>query len=170
MPELEPDLPEVLQAIQQQGCKTAMDSAGGGGSFKPLDGCLPYLDIYIPSYSEGLAQTGKQDPREMISTYREYCPHGLLGVKLGSQGALLSREAGHWLEVSAFDPPGPVVDTTGAGDSFYAGLITGCCRGLGRENAARLASASGACCVTEVGPTAGVRNYQQTLNLAGVKG
>ena len=169
LPQLEPDLPEVLQLIQENGCKTAMDAAGGGGSLEPLTDCLPYLDIYIPSYLEGLAQTGKHDPREMISTYREYCPHGLLGIKLGAQGALLSQETGHWLEVPACDPPGPVVDTTGAGDSFYAGLITGFCRELELENAARLASASGACCVTEIGPTAGMRDYQETLSLAGLQ-
>lgn len=166
MPDLEPDLAEVLEAIQLTGCKTALDTAGGGGAFEPLDRCLPFLDIYIPSYSEAFAQTGETDPNSMLLKYREYCPNALLGIKLGSRGALLSTHLGHRLEVPSILPPDPILDTTGAGDSFYAGLITGLCRGYDVETASRLAAASGACCITGIGPTAGIRSYPETLKLA----
>ena len=55
---------------------------------------------------------------------------GLLGVKLGSEGALLSPRAGQYERIAQVAAPGPVVDTTGAGDCFYAGLLTGLLRGM----------------------------------------
>ncbi len=60
------------------------------------------------------------------------------------------------------------MDTTGAGDSFYAGLLTGLLRGMTLAEAGRLAAATGACCVTGLGATAGLRNYDETARLAGL--
>src|SRR5208283_5040792 len=36
MPNLEGDLPEILAAIHETGCKTALDCAGSGGCMQPL--------------------------------------------------------------------------------------------------------------------------------------
>jgi fructokinase len=62
--------------------------------------------------------------------------------------------------------PGPVVDTTGAGDSFLAGLITGVLRGMPLSEAGLLGAATAACCVTGLGATAGLRSFDDTLRLA----
>ena len=169
MPNLEDDLPEVFAAIQETGCKVALDSAGGGGCIKPLDRILPYVDIYIPSRVEAQAQTGLDDPRQMIAEYRKYAPNSLLGVKLGADGLLLSPSSDEWITVESVTAPGPVVDTTGAGDSFYAGFLTGLCRGLSVRNAARIGAAAGACCVTQLGATAGIRSLEETCQLANVE-
>jgi len=48
-------------------------------------------------------------------------------------------------------PARRVVDTTGAGDAFLGGLLTGLARGLGWEDAARLGCACGAACVEKPG-------------------
>jgi sugar/nucleoside kinase (ribokinase family) len=61
-----------------------------------------------------------------------------------------------------------VIDTTGAGDSFLGGLLTGFLRGLSAEEAGRLASAAGACCVTWLRATGGIRNYEETMRIAGI--
>jgi sugar/nucleoside kinase (ribokinase family) len=74
------------------------------------------------------------------------------------------------IEIPPVDPPGEVVDTTGAGDTFYAGLVTGLLRGLALDDAGRLAAAAGACCVTALGGTAGVRGYEETAKMAGIQG
>ena len=130
MPNLEPDLPEVLAAIRQTGCRTALDAAGDGGTMQPLDRILPHLDVYCPSHDEATHQTGETDPRKIIDIYRRCGAPGLLGVKLGSKGAMLSPAAGEYIELPCATPPGPVVDTTGAGDSFFAGLLTGLLKGF----------------------------------------
>ena len=166
MPQLEDDLPEVLSKVRAAGCKVAMDAAAGGGSFSPLDRILPHLDAYVPSYVEAESQTGRSDPKEMIRVYRDCGCQGLLGVKLGKQGALLSPPNEPLLQVPPVTPPGPVVDTTGAGDCFYAGLIAGLVRGLPFDQCGKVAAAAGACSVTEVGGTGGVRDWDETLALA----
>jgi 2-dehydro-3-deoxygluconokinase len=91
-----------------------------------------------------------------------------LGVKLGAEGAVLSPAEGRFVKVAAVRPPGDVLDTTGAGDAFYAGLVTGLLREMDCETSGRLAAAAGACCVTGVGTTANLRNFEETARLAGI--
>jgi sugar/nucleoside kinase (ribokinase family) len=170
MPNLECDLPEVLSAIRETGCKTALDCAGSGGSMQPLDRILPHLDVYVPSLNEASHQTGLHDPRAILELYRKCGALGLLGVKLGSKGVLLSPAAGEYIDVPVVAPPGPLIDTTGAGDCFYAGLLTGLLRGMDVRSAGMLGAAAGACCVTALGATAGIRDFTSTAALAGLKG
>ena len=169
MPNLEDDLPEVLAAIRETGCQTALDCAGSGGAMQPLDRILPHLDIYVPSMNEAGYQTGLADPRAILDLYRGCGAAGLVGVKLGSKGVLLSPAAGEYVEIPAVAPPGPIVDTTGAGDCFYAGLLTGLLRGMDLRSAGLLGAAAGACCVTALGATAGIRDFAATAALAGVE-
>ena len=169
MPNLEADLPEVFAAIRKTGCQTALDAAGEGGAMQPLDRILPELDVYVPSYDEAAHQTGESDPERIIKRLRSCGARGLLGLKLGSKGALLSPSAEKYIPVAPVTPPGPVVDTTGAGDCFYAGLLTGLLRGMSVDDAGRLAAATGACCVTGMGASAGLRDYAETMRLAGLK-
>ncbi|HAY78232.1 MAG TPA: hypothetical protein DCY79_00335 [Planctomycetaceae bacterium] len=166
MPQLEDDLPDLLAEVQGLGCQTALDAAGGGGAMQPLDRILPHLDIYVPSYGEAQQQTQCDEPRAMIERYRAYCPKGLLGVKLGARGALLQTREEEWIEVAPVQPPGPVVDTTGAGDCFYAGLIAGLAQGLSPGDAGRIAAAAGACSVTGVGAVEGMVAYTQLAAMA----
>ncbi|MEK6248930.1 MAG: carbohydrate kinase family protein, partial [Planctomycetales bacterium] len=148
MPNLQEELPEVLTAIRERGCMTALDAAGEGGSMEPLRKILPHLDVYVPSFAEAANQTGQNDPRDILQVFRDEGATGLLGVKLGSKGAVLQPATGELIEIGPVTPPGNVVDTTGAGDSFYAGLLTGLLRGMDESSAGRLAAACGACCVT----------------------
>jgi ribokinase len=92
----------------------------------------------------------------------------VLGIKLGTEGALLSPTAGKFIEIPAIKPPGPVVDTTGAGDCFFGGLLAGILRGLSVADAGKLAAAAGACCITGLGATTAIRDYESTAKLAGI--
>ena len=92
----------------------------------------------------------------------------MLGVKLGSRGAVLSPRGGELVEIPPVAPPGEVVDTTGAGDTFYAGLVTGLLRQLSPYDAGRLAAAAGASCVTAAGGTSAIGDYATTARLAGI--
>jgi sugar/nucleoside kinase (ribokinase family) len=168
MTRLQNDLPEVFAAIRETGCLTAIDAAADGGTMDPLAKILPHLDFYVPSEHEAEHQTGHRDPRKMIATFRDAGAAGFLGIKLGMRGALLSPRPSEFVEVAVVPAPGPVVDTTGAGDCFLGGLLTGILRGLSPANAGRLAAATGACCVTGVGGSSAVHGYDETARLAGI--
>ena len=71
MPDLQDDLPELFAALRNCGVKTVMDTAGDGGSMKPLDQILPHLDVYIPSLTEAQHQTRETDPRKIKNLGRE---------------------------------------------------------------------------------------------------
>lgn len=168
LPKLEPDLATLFAELKQLGCQTALDAAGQGGGIEPLAQALPHLDFYVPSLNEATSQTGETDPEIIVEIYRSHGATGVLGVKLGSAGALLSPKPGELLRISCASPPGEVVDTTGAGDAFYGGLLAGILRGLDVQQSAQLAAATAACCVTDFGATAGLRGWDETSRIAGL--
>ncbi len=57
-----------------------------------------------------------------------------------------------------------VVDTTGCGDGFTAGLLAGLLAGAAPEDAAWLGLACGALVATGLGSDAGIENLGQVLN------
>ena len=151
MTRLQSDLPEVLAAIRETGCLTAMDAAGDGGRMDPLARILPHLDFYVPNETEAANQTGRSEPRAMIKAFREAGATGWLGIKLGAQGALLSPRPGEFIDVSVVKPPAKVVDTTGAGDCFVGVLASALARGAKVPEAMRRAAVAGSLACTVLG-------------------
>jgi len=169
MPNLEPQLPGVFKAVREAGCMTAMDAAGDGGTMDPLEKILPHLDVWVPSRNEAEHQTGLADPQKIIDAYRACGAPGIVGVKLGgTEGVLLSEKSGVYVHAPSCTPPGEVIDTTGAGDSFYAGLLTGLLQGMPLPDAGRLGCAAAACCVTALGGNTGGRGLDETKRIAGL--
>ena len=169
MPKLEPDLAEVLQEIRAAGVRTVMDCAGDGGDWATLEGVLPHLDLFLPSLAEARGHTGLDDPEAILRRYREAGAGGVAGVKLGAAGALLSDPDGDELiAVNPLHPPGEVIDCTGAGDAFVAGMIAGLDRGFSVPAAGDLAAAAGASAVTARGGYSGVRPFKDLSRLAGL--
>jgi sugar/nucleoside kinase (ribokinase family) len=167
-PACDAKLPELFEATRARGLKTALDTAGDGGSMDPLARILPNLDLYFPSYNEASHQTQLADPAEMIDRYRQHGATGIVGIKMGSQGAIVSPEAGACFRIAAHSPPSPAIDTTGAGDAFIAGLLAALVSGFEIESAGQIAAATAACSITALGATAGIRSWEETRALAGL--
>ena len=165
LPSLEPAFAEGVAVVKAAGCTVAVETAGSGGNIAELAPALRLVDIYVPSLDEAAHQTGLHDPRAIIDCYRGHGMAGLVGVKLGTKGAVLSPAAGEFIDIPCIAAPGPVADTTGAGDSFLAGLLTGILRGLPPREAGLLGAATAACCVTGLGATAGLRSFENTMQL-----
>lgn len=166
LPGLEPEIGPAVAAVRGAGCRVVLETAGSGGSLDTLAPALPHVDVYVPSLDEAVHQTGRDDPRAILTRYRECGARGIVGVKLGTKGALLSAAAGDVIEIPCIPAPGPVADTTGAGDAFLGGLLTGLIRGLSLRDAGLLGAATAACCVTALGATAGIRPFEETWRLA----
>lgn len=168
LPALEPDLAGAVTAIRSVGCRVALETGGSGGRLDQVGPALPCVDLYVPSLDEAAAQTGCRTPREIIDRYRALGATGWVGVKAGTDGAIVSPSPGEFLDIPCVPAPGPVADTTGAGDSFLAGLVTGVVRRMPSREAGLLAAATAACCVTGVGATAGLRSLEETLSVGGL--
>jgi sugar/nucleoside kinase (ribokinase family) len=165
LPGLEPALAEAIALVKADGARVAVETGGSGGTLAELVPALPYIDLYVPSLDEAVHQTGLANPRDIIACYRDHGAAGLVGVKRGSLGTLLSPAAGEFVDIPCIPAPGPVADTTGAGDSFLAGLLAGTLRGMPPRDAGMLGAATAACCVTGIGATAGLRSFEETWTL-----
>ena len=81
---------------------------------------VPYADIMKISDEETVLLSGKEDPREAAKALLE-AGVSCVVVTLGGDGALLMTKQ---IEVQEKGKARNVVDTTGAGDSFWGGLLS----------------------------------------------
>lgn len=162
LPVLTPQLPGVLKELKQAAprVKVALDTVNPPAEAGLLWPILPYVDIFCPSRTEAQAVTGELDPTKMADVFRQYMPDGLIGIKLDADGCFLDdgRE-----QVFAPAYKIDVVDTTGAGDTWFGGLLTALRRGMPLTQAARFANRAAADCCTAIGASAGVRSFEETV-------
>ncbi|HEU4593917.1 MAG TPA: PfkB family carbohydrate kinase [Pyrinomonadaceae bacterium] len=94
-----------------------------------LEELLPLVDLLISSKEFPRRLTGIDDERAaLVETKARLRPTALVGMTLGERGAVLYHE-GRFLEAAAFRVPGGCRDTTGAGDAFHAGFLSGLLQG-----------------------------------------
>jgi sugar/nucleoside kinase (ribokinase family) len=87
----------------------------------------------------------------MANAAKEALKHGvkMVGIKLGSDGALLDTKEGTTVQLPGFQVN--AVDTTGAGDGWNAGLLVGLLKGWDLQTCVTVANAVGALVVTKLG-------------------
>lgn len=108
--------------------------------FDGVDELLPLVDILISSAEFPGKVTEAATPREGLRAMREKYGCPVVGLTLGEKGSLLFCE-GEFVETEGFGVPGGCKDTTGAGDSFRAGLLYGLISGMSVEESAQAANA-----------------------------
>lgn len=148
---LRPSFSRLLASAKRLGLSTSFDPNASlvGAMRKQALKLLPYVDVLLLNEQEALELSGKTTA---LAAARELCRRSAcVVVKRGSKGALLAR-AGDVLSV-----PGrkvKAVDTTGAGDSFAAGFISGFLAGESDQACLRKGNACGALSTRAVGGTA----------------
>lgn len=87
-------------------------------------------------------------------------PRGVIGIKLDAAGCYLDdgQQAAAVPAVRI-----QVVDSTGAGDSWFGGLLTALCRQMPLDQAGRFANRVAADCCLAIGASTGIRSFEQTL-------
>jgi sugar/nucleoside kinase (ribokinase family) len=150
---------------QRRGIFTSLDTVWDAtGRWSRLEPCLPHLDLATPSLAEGQALSGEREPERVAAWLHE---RGVREVALtmGSEGCYASCDG---FEAYVEAPAVEVVDGTGAGDAFAAGVLYGKLAGWPLEASVRLGCAAGAMATTAVGATEGVRGLAELLALAGL--
>ena len=105
------------------------------------------IDYIVPNEIEAHMLTGRMTPEEAAAVLLPETRRGVV-ISLGDQGAMavdraaLNRFPAHTVKV---------VDTTGAGDAFRAGLAVKIAEGSGLDEAVRFANACGALACTIMG-------------------
>lgn len=107
---------------------------------------LQALDMFVPNETEAVQFTGTADAEAALEVLARYVR--TVVIKCGANGAIAIHD-GRRYAVPA--PKVEVVDTTGAGDSFNAGLIYGVLRGAPFEEALRYAVVCGSLSTTDYG-------------------
>lgn len=163
VPKLTPELPGLLAELRQAAPKTliALDTANPPADWELLKPILPHVDLFCPSRPEAMILTGESEPEGMAGAFRKFMrAEAVAGIKLDAEGCYIEAE-NQGARVSAYGIE--LVDTTGAGDAWFAGLLTGRLRGMNWAQAARLANRVAADCCTALGASAGVKSYEETV-------
>ncbi len=155
-----PPMARILKAAQKRGLTTSLDTAWDMKNrwMKALKPCLPYLDYFMPSEREEKMLLGHINPVRAAKAFLALGAKCVI-VKMGEKGSFLMTRQGERHHVPAFEPR--VVDTTGAGDCFCAGFIKGLSLGRDLRRCLQLGNAAGACAVSALGATTGLRSFAQ---------
>jgi len=130
---------DQLVRIRGMGVKVALDM-GWDTTHDPrrVFDLLPLVDIFMPNESEACCLVGTCDARKALDELGRWVRFAV--VKLGPEGAIALHD-GQLVEERAIKAN--VVDTTGAGDVFAAGLLYGCLMGWPVAKSLRLANVCG---------------------------
>ena len=105
------------------------------------------VDIVFCNEWEARAYAATDDRQQALLGVGRDCPR--VFMTCGADGSIVYEE-GHVSPVSGYQVP--VVDTTGAGDAYAAGVLYGLAHGMTAERAARLGSFASAWVVAHLGP------------------
>jgi sugar/nucleoside kinase (ribokinase family) len=151
---------QVMKEAQQRGLVTTLDTAGAprpdwGELITPV---LPYVDYALPSENEAQVITGQTDVSKIADWFLE---RGVkcCGLKRGGEGSYLKTADGQEISKPIFRVN--AFDTTGSGDAFVAGFLTGLVMGWSLEDTLTFGNATGAICATYVGATAGMKTLAE---------
>ena len=159
----------VLEAGRAAGATTLLDvdlppheAVPTLGTYAELEHAISLADVLKPTAAAARALAGEGPLADVAR--RLWRGRRLVGITDGAKGSVVC-DGPEVVEAPAFRVP--VVDTTGAGDAWFGGLIAGLSRGLPLRQLARLANACGATCVEAYGAVPGPGAAARVAELLG---
>ncbi len=151
---------QLLKDAKENGCITTWDLIGATEQtiniVKPL---LPHIDYFMPSIEEACIMSGLNDP---IDVGKFYLDNGAKNCvfTMGGEGSFFINKS-EQIKTPAFDVK--VVDTTGCGDAFDAGMIAAIVKGFDIEKALNFATITSGLVATGLGSDAGIISFDDSL-------
>jgi sugar/nucleoside kinase (ribokinase family) len=161
-PALSPGIPGLFAEARRHGATCSLDpnwdpAAEWAGVREAIAAC----DVFLPNEAELLAITGARDVDAAVA---ELARPGLtIAVKRGAAGGELHRDG---VALCLPAPPVEVVDTTGAGDAFDAGLLRALLTGMEPDRQLALAVACGSLAARALGGAAAQPDLHEALAVA----
>ncbi|HOV21379.1 MAG TPA: carbohydrate kinase family protein [bacterium] len=153
---------ETLKKAKEMGLITVLDTVWNAEveHLSLIEGTLKYIDYFLPSYEEAKVIAGKENVEE-IGDFLLSKGVRNVGIKMGEKGSyIVNSKERHYFPALNVD----VVDTTGAGDGYVAGFITGIVNNYNFEKCGLLANVVGAKITTSVGATSGIISWDDLKN------
>ena len=135
-----------------------LTGAKNGETLQDISCLLPYIAIIVPNESEIALLTGERDSSVNARLLLDAGVKTAV-IKCGGDGCIVADRDG--LTRIPAVPGIHAVDSTGAGDTFAAGFLTGLSEGWPVRDCARLACAAASCAIETVGAADGIRSREQ---------
>ena len=152
---------DLLKRAKALGRTTAFDlilaNAETAALVEPL---LPYIDYFVPSIEEASNMAGVRDPAEVARWFKERGVGNVL-LTLEGDGVFVDPSEGEPFRLPSHKID--VVDTTGCGDSFTAGVIVGVSKGWDLRKTARFANTVAAKVAMGLGSDGKLTSLEDTL-------
>lgn len=149
----------ILKKAKSLGLTTSLDLIfDPSQDYEALLGpCYEWLDYFLPNDEDALRISGAESALEAA---RYFIARGVanIAITLGGEGALFASTNADTFTIGA--PSVQVIDTTGCGDAFSAGLISGVISGLSPQDAVRRGIACGSLTATGLGSDAGITTLE----------
>lgn len=153
----------ILQTAQKRGKITAMDVTWcADGQWEKIVPSLKYLDFFMPSQNEARYITGCEEPEAMADALLRMGVKNVV-IKMGGKGVLLKNSK---LTYECAPVQVAVQDTTGAGDSFNSGFLTGLKYRWDLKKAVKFGCATSAFCIQRMGACPENINYEKVCAVA----
>lgn len=161
-PKLDQDLGKILKEAKRSGAITFADvcPSGEACSLEDLKEAVSCLDYLFVNETEAQYLSGKEDlshPEEIAAYFQSLGVTNVI-VKLGAKGSHVQIGSKGFFQPSF--KVEKVVDTTGAGDCFASGFISGTLRGLSPQECAVFSTACSALTIQKIGATEAVTSMQ----------
>lgn len=153
-------LAHLMRCARQKNCKVVLNVCIAQDSDVDSSRCLPllkYVDIFVPNEDEACILTKETTPAYQAKALREAGARVVV-ITRGDQG-LYADNGERTVEMGVFQVP--LVDPSGCGDCFTAGLIAALSRDWDIVRMLEFGSAVGAIGATALGCTDGVPSFEE---------
>lgn len=159
-PKLDKDLEKILKVAKDNGAIICADVCPSGEecSLESLGEVASCLDYLFLNEDEAKYLSGEEEA-DKIADHFLTRGVGTVIVKLGTKGSYIKSKKEEVFQEAFYAEN--VVDTTGAGDCFASGFISGVLRGLSLKECAKFATACSFLTIQKIGATTAIEGLKQ---------